>query len=569
MADQEPRRRHVPTYLFLIGGLLLTLFGASLLAAQPVATWYAKKYVREHYPWIQPLTVEVAWPFETVRMTDVSFDKGWVKGHLTEVRVNRKTRAVTVSGGEVTADLDKRPTGTASGERPNVTVTGLRLVTVTKGKVTAKASLVGWDGKLVTFTAAFVETPWAHVETGAGSYEPKVKLILSKAVTKLPLPVKIPGLGLEEVMLTGEDITVDETSLALTSKKLFVHAMTPAKEILTAGDISLAQGSFMGTANKITLGWVQFQHPWLSQKPERFEGLSGIYFPATPELVFTTPLNIQLRPTEQSVQVLGTCQEWSSVVARETILKSLTFTGRLHVTVKMKPSPTITMDPAACVPTSCSTFQGLKQAFKYTAIRADGSPFERTSGPGTPDWIPLGLAGRMPLAVENLEDPGFRYHQGFIREAYENSLVENVKTGKFVRGGSTITMQLAKNLYLQREKTLIRKAQELLLAMALEKCLTKGEILELYLNVVEFGPNVYGIKQGSKHWFKKLPEALEMVEAYWLASILPRPRKVGPPTEKSLEGTMKLMEALAKQGKITGFVGGLDDVDTTGWESSP
>jgi membrane peptidoglycan carboxypeptidase len=161
--------------------------------------------------------------------------------------------------------------------------------------------------------------------------------------------------------------------------------------------------------------------------------------------------------------------------------------------------------------------------------------------------------GDIPLAANTMEDPGFYHHRGFILQAFSNSFLDNVKQGKFVRGGSTITMQLAKNLWLTREKTIGRKAQEFFLAQALESCYTKDEIMELYLNVVEFGPNRYGVSSGSQHWFKKHPGDLTPTEAFWLASILPRPSKVPPPNEQSLSRIDALMKRLASDGKIPDF----------------
>ena len=566
MADPTPerssRRTRILTALIVVGCLL----GAgAALGMNPAADWYARKYLREHYGWLHPSTVRFHYPFQYIELGVVSFDKGWVRGNLTSVVVHRESRAVKVTGGEVEADLDRRTSGTGDGERPNVTVEGLTLVTVTRGKVTAMAHNVGWDGKVVTFKGVGLETPWGRYDAAEGSYVPKVRLVLSKAGGRIPVPVKIPGLDLPEVTLMAEGVTIHEQERAITIQKLdvFQPAAPEHIELVSVGELEVTSVLLVKAA------WVQFKHPWVSSKPERIMHIRG-QVRTTPHLSLKLfePLQIEVLPEDPWISARGTCQEWADVVAGDTILQTIAFTGELHVEVGLKPIPSLKMDrtgfPATCAPVSCATFRELRRPFKYTAIRADGTPFERTAGPGTLEWIPLGSAGKMPLAVENLEDPGFASHRGFIRQAYENSLIENVRTGKFTRGGSTLTMQLAKNLYLLRNKTLLRKAQELLLAMAMEKCLTKSEIIELYLNVVEFGPNVYGIGPGARHWFKKTPEALEPIEAFWMASILPRPRKTPPPGD--MKGTERLMENLAKMGKIPGFTGGTGDLDTSGWE---
>jgi membrane peptidoglycan carboxypeptidase len=118
-------------------------------------------------------------------------------------------------------------------------------------------------------------------------------------------------------------------------------------------------------------------------------------------------------------------------------------------------------------------------------------------------------------------------------------------------------MQLAKNLWLTREKTLGRKVQEFFLSQALESCYSKDEIMELYLNVVEFGPNQYGVGNGSMYWFHKGPGELVPTEAFWLASILPRPSRTQPPTDSSLKRVEGLMKRLAEDGRIPNF---MDDV---------
>jgi membrane peptidoglycan carboxypeptidase len=163
------------------------------------------------------------------------------------------------------------------------------------------------------------------------------------------------------------------------------------------------------------------------------------------------------------------------------------------------------------------------------------------------------MTGDMPLAVTTMEDPGFEHHRGFIVQAFSNSFLDNLKQGRFLRGGSTITMQLAKNLWLTREKTLGRKVQEFFLSQALESCYSKDEIMELYLNVVEFGPNQYGVGNGSMHWFHKGPGELVPTEAFWLASILPRPSRTQPPTDSSLKHVEGLMKRLAEDGRIPNF----------------
>ena len=126
-------------------------------------------------------------------------------------------------------------------------------------------------------------------------------------------------------------------------------------------------------------------------------------------------------------------------------------------------------------------------------------------------------------------------------------------------------MQLAKNLWLTRDKTLGRKVQEFFLAQGIESCYSKDEIMELYLNVVEFGPNQYGIESGTKYWFKKGPGELAPQEAFWLASILPKPSRTGPPTDASLKRIDGLMKRFANDGRIPDFSLDIVEDDIVNW----
>jgi hypothetical protein len=159
-------------------------------------------------------------------------------------------------------------------------------------------------------------------------------------------------------------------------------------------------------------------------------------------------------------------------------------------------------------------------------VGADGREISIESGPGTPDWVPFADVSRhLETAVLVCEDAHFFRHRGFDPEAIDNSIRQNVAAKRFVRGASTISMQLAKNLYLSHAKTLARKLQEAAFTLLLEQELSKQEILELYLNVIEFGPGIYGIGPAAQHYFNTNPADLSLGQSLYLASILPRPRQ--------------------------------------------
>jgi monofunctional biosynthetic peptidoglycan transglycosylase len=150
-------------------------------------------------------------------------------------------------------------------------------------------------------------------------------------------------------------------------------------------------------------------------------------------------------------------------------------------------------------------------------------------GPRNPYWTPFSLIPpTLQRAIIVAEDDTFYHHNGFNFAAMRDALWENIKRRKPVRGGSTITQQLAKNLYLSREKSLSRKLKEAVITYKLERHLSKKKIIELYVNVIEWGPGVYGVGAASWHYFRKLPADLNFFESVLLAAIIPSPTLYNP-----------------------------------------
>jgi hypothetical protein len=176
------------------------------------------------------------------------------------------------------------------------------------------------------------------------------------------------------------------------------------------------------------------------------------------------------------------------------------------------------------VPPSLSTAR-FARPWTRTVLGPGGVPAIVESGPGTPDWVPLfDISPYMATAVVVCEDGNFWVHGGFNQKSIRDSIRDDLRAGKFVRGGSTVSMQLAKNLYLAREKTLSRKLQEAILTLLLEQSLTKEQILELYFNVIEFAPGLYGIGPAAEHYFKTTPRDLSLAQSFYLVSIFPNPK---------------------------------------------
>lgn len=203
--------------------------------------------------------------------------------------------------------------------------------------------------------------------------------------------------------------------------------------------------------------------------------------------------------------------------------------------------------------------------------------------PGSKDYVPLGAISRhLQRAIVISEDSTFWNHKGFDWDEIQKSARENLSQGGYRRGGSTITQQLAKNLFLTKDKTLTRKLLEALIASRIEKNLKKKEILERYLNVIEFGPQIFGVKAASSFYFKKSPAELDAVESAFLTMLLPNPKKYARSfhqktlTPFARKRISKILRDLHKTGhlsaedhldaltKMTWFLGGEPPVEQSG-----
>jgi len=140
-------------------------------------------------------------------------------------------------------------------------------------------------------------------------------------------------------------------------------------------------------------------------------------------------------------------------------------------------------------------------------------------------WVSYGaISEHLKKAILLAEDAAFFSHKGVDMNELREALKKDWETGSFKRGGSTITMQLAKNLYLNPSKNPLRKAKEIIIARQLEQALPKRRIFEIYLNVVEWGRNIYGAEAAARHYFGKSAASLDILEAATLAALLPSPR---------------------------------------------
>lgn len=167
----------------------------------------------------------------------------------------------------------------------------------------------------------------------------------------------------------------------------------------------------------------------------------------------------------------------------------------------------------------------LKLPFEYVWTNENGSTRKIFVGERNPDFTPISLIpDHLIWAVVVSEDAGFFVHKGVDFQELDAAVKDNIKKHK-LRGGSTITQQLAKNLFLNRDKTLLRKFREVLLAIELDAALSKERLLEIYFNIIEWAPGIFGISQAAYYYFGKQPYQLTPLESAFLASVIPGPAK--------------------------------------------
>ena len=203
----------------------------------------------------------------------------------------------------------------------------------------------------------------------------------------------------------------------------------------------------------------------------------------------------------------------------------------------------------------------MSDEFIYTAYENGQPVYTFPVGPSWENFTPLdSISPLLQMSVMQSEDGAFFYHRGFLPDAMREALIHDLEVRKFARGGSTISMQLVKNVFLNRNKNIARKLEEALIVWLIEtEHLTpKTRMYEVYLNIAEWGPMVYGIHEAASFYFNKRPSQLSLEESIFLASIVPKPKHfknsftADGRLQESQEGYFRLIaERLAKKEVIT------------------
>ncbi len=201
----------------------------------------------------------------------------------------------------------------------------------------------------------------------------------------------------------------------------------------------------------------------------------------------------------------------------------------------------------------------INNSFVYTPYEKDKPVRDIVIGPENPDFTPLSaISPDLRNAILTSEDYTFMTHKGFNEKAFRVSIATNFKEKKFKRGASTISMQLVKNVYLNRNKTLSRKVEEILIVWLIEngRLVPKERMYEAYLNLIEWGRNIYGISEAARYYFDKTPADLNLGESIFLAFVIPSPKRAlnwfapdGTLQVRNVRGYFKIIgRIMAKRG---------------------
>jgi hypothetical protein len=348
----------------------------------------------------------------------------------------------------------------------------------------------------------------------------------------------IGSIYLERMWTDKETLTVsyvDVNSLA----KLYGSVFSIKDSVLSTNIESIKVEHKYLYSEPITLSNINIPSIYINDLYREVEGsVNGVWF--------------TIDPIAQRIRANEHCQNWVDSLPKELITKEIEqikFNGSFGFDVSLTPDVNVKISENCTLKNKPAFLSALNKTFSYTAYHPNKESFKRTSGPGSAEWVGINdISSNVLTALEVAEDPSFLKHQGIVPKSLENCLRYRINNGRKC-GGSTITMQLAKNLWLNRGQTAGRKIQEIILTKALES-MSKEQILELYVNVVEFGPDLYGIGPAADKLLETYPADLNLDESLFLAFRLSSPNKAGT-FEQTKGFRKKFLTNLAMAGKIS------------------
>jgi hypothetical protein len=374
------------------------------------------------------------------------------------------------------------------------------------------------------------ETIW-HVVGTANPSDQQLDLSLFADKKKVELPYLYDKFGLKlnfdtiRTVLTSADLVGDEFEMSgsWSVKNLLVnHPRIASNNIIVKSGIIDAKvliGSnyvALDSSSVIYLGRAEI-NPFLKYtlKPNKIYEMQLHAFDQDAQAIFDA-FPIGLFESLEGIKVQGKLRYDLNFYLNSRKPKDVIFTSALTKS-----------DDFEIIKFGKTDLKKINSPFIYTPFEKGKPMRDIVIGPSNTNYVPFDqISSNIKNALLTSEDPSFFSHKGFVEESIRQSIATNFIAKSFKRGGSTISMQLVKNVYLNRQKTLARKIEEILIVWLIEnqKLSSKTRMYEVYLNIIEWGRNVYGIAEAANYYFGKHPSQLNLGEAIYLANIVPKPK---------------------------------------------
>ncbi len=434
----------------------------------------------------------------------------------------------------------------------------------------SKATLLPEDGERLAFIVEGRVLPDRGSLRASGTYDRKTGRIASlmqvqEAWVGLAIPENLPVTGRENVRFSGKVELTREAGISEIAADGRLWGLTVSDPRIAPEPLSGLDFDFRLTARHDAASH-ELEIPSATLRSGKLLAQATARIALHPETRkprIQLALNIPPLPCQEALQALP-----PALVPNLRQLKlEGTFQGRIGLDVDMnrihqedaRLSGKIDLD--ACRVRSAPPHlraERLLGDFAFTVTEPGGQRITVEVAQDNESFRPLEeISPAMVSAVLTTEDASFWRHHGFITSEFATALTRNLRAGHFRYGASSITMQIVKNVFFERRKTLSRKFEELFYTWYVEKVVPKPRLMEIYLNIIELGPDIYGVPRAAQHFFNKNPLELSVREAIYLASILPSPKKryafycrqeVPETWERMLD---RLLAIMLKRGHIT------------------
>lgn len=495
----------------------------------------AVSYINYTYgPEIYVSQVSVSSNLTCLYLHDVNVQKKSISGVITRAEFCYINNTILIDGGEIDLSISNKQID--RDQYPSIQISAKNIdLNVTKGNISANT------------TRTDIDLPYICTEHGLIENN-KYSLIVNNACININT-----FQGSFEHLITSQGFSAKSGYFTSKNGPIVVQSIENAQYNITAHGISADLENQSVYIDALNINNDKIYSDEIIVRSILIENINIENIKDSELSITIDTSNIKANLKEKKFSGNDTCQNWLNIIPKELKkqeLSQIQLTGNFSFYLQLEPV-SLKIKNSCKLLNKPEFIQKIKKPFSYTVYHPDGSLFIRESGPGSSQWVTLtSISENMIKALTMTEDPGFFNHTGIIPKALENSLKDNIRLGRFYRGGSTITMQLAKNLWLNRDRSIGRKIQEAVLTIALESSLSKENIIELYLNVVEFGPDTYGIGAGSVSLLGTHPLNLTISEALYLALRLPCPNKHTSYEEKQ-STIQRLIDAGIESGKLT------------------